>query len=113
MGAPKPTLGFRSRTEAVKALRTNGLSTDAIAQKIGISPGTVSALERSAERHRPSQAAAVPYKNTVTISYDLRERLRPHARRRDMTVEALALDVLETAVFSNLVDAILDDEREM
>ena len=36
MGAPKRTLGFASRTEAVLALRAEGHSTRQIADRIGI-----------------------------------------------------------------------------
>ena len=57
MGSPKPALGYASRTEAVLALRTQGLSTEEIARRLDIEPKTVSALELSAARRRQVTAA--------------------------------------------------------
>lgn len=52
MGAPKPTLGYPSRTDAVHAMRAQGLDARAIGDRIGIPPETVTALEASASRER-------------------------------------------------------------
>jgi hypothetical protein len=62
MGAPKPCLGYPSRTAAIAALRSNGHDTGAIAQMIGIKTSDVAALECSRERHskRPRRADRTP-----------------------------------------------------
>lgn len=52
MGAPKPCLGYPSRTAAVAALQAEGLSNAAIAAKIGIASSTVTALMGKPERPR-------------------------------------------------------------
>ncbi|MDX9862181.1 MAG: hypothetical protein RBS99_14825, partial [Rhodospirillales bacterium] len=58
MGAPKPCLGYPSRTAAVLALRGQGLDDVEIAQRIGIRRETVGALACSAEgrQRRPAEA---------------------------------------------------------
>lgn len=50
MGAPKPCLGYPSRTAAALALQAGGLSNAAIAAMIGIGSSTVTALTGRAER---------------------------------------------------------------
>lgn len=66
MGAPKPTLGFTSRTEAVLALRADGCTTRQIAERIGISEQTVTALEHSSGRakQRPTNRLTPPKTGT-------------------------------------------------
>jgi hypothetical protein len=106
MSGPKPTLGYPSRTSAVLALRQERLSTAAIAVRIGIDPKTVVALEVSASRSRQMVREGA---RTVVFPPDLLRRLRPHAARRGVTVNALARCILETALDEGLVDAVLDD----
>lgn len=110
----KPTLHYGSRTEAVKALRAQNLSTRAIAEKIGIEPKTVTALEVSAGRHRgPGTPGAW---NTGGAGSDMalfplpiRQLLRPHASRRGISLERLISDIVACVAEGNLVDAVLDD----
>ncbi|MCK9551590.1 hypothetical protein [Aquamicrobium sp.] len=114
MGAPKPTLGYGSRTEAVIALRREGMRPSAIARRLGIEVKTVAALECSARRSTSNpRADAGNRKNAVLITYDLRCHLREAARRRELSVEAVALRILETVAYSNLIDAVLDDADEV
>lgn len=111
MGA-KPTLGYPSRTEAVIALRQQGLSTTDIAGRIGISPGTVTALECSAQRSAKPRGVrpAEQHGRTIVFPIDVLEALRPYALRRQLTVNALARRLIETIADDGMVDAILDDE---
>ena len=111
MGGAIETLGYPTRTAAVVALREQGLSTKAIAAKIGIAPKTVSALENSATRVPAPGNRTRRSSNSVEFDYALREQLRRHARVRDVSVEALARLILETVVYSDLVDAVLDDGK--
>jgi hypothetical protein len=110
MGAPKPTMGHRSRTDAVLALRASGLTTRQIADRIGIAENTVTALEHSAGRRRlrPKRPAE---ENGRTILFPLRllDRLGPHAARRNMHPNSLARLIVETVVDEGLVDSVLDD----
>lgn len=114
MGVPKPILGYGSRTEAVVALRRQGFRPSAIARRLGIEVKTVSALECSARRSRskPVADSANP-KNTIAIGHDLRRSFRDAARRRDLSVEAVALRILEAVGYGDLIDAVLDDADEI
>ena len=112
MGSAIETLGYPSRTAAVVALRAQGLTTRVIAAKVGIDPKTVSALENnSASRASVAGNRTRRCSNSVEFDYALREQLRRHARVRDLSVEALARLILETVVYSDLVDAVLDDGK--
>ena len=48
----KPALGYRTRTDAVVALRGQGKTTQEIAHLVDIEPKTVTALENSAARSK-------------------------------------------------------------
>jgi len=111
MGGPIPCLGYGSRTEAVAALRSQGLQTREIARRIGIEPKTVSALEASQNRKDATrvQSSDLPSWNTVAIDADTLRALRPHAARRGITVATLARKLLIVLADDNLVDALLDD----
>ncbi len=115
MGAPKPCLGFPSRTEAVKGLRSQGLSTRQIAEAVGIEMKTVIALECSSARQRtvreeiPGAAAG----RGVTIPIDILNALSPHAARRGCHTHTLARAILSIVVDDNMIDAILDDADEL
>jgi hypothetical protein len=111
MGAPKPTLGFSSRTDAVLALRADGLSTRQIAARIGIPEQTITALEHSAgrARQRPKRPAEENGR-TVLFPRDILDRLAPHAAKRCIHPNSLARLIVEIAVDEGLIDSILDDE---
>lgn len=112
MSGPIPTLGYPSRTAAIEALRAQHLDTHAIARKIGISPKDVSALESSKQRTRKQRGASYgrPNMATITIDPELRMALRPHAIKRDMSVEALSRQILDTVAHEGMIDAVLDDD---
>ncbi len=112
MGAPKITLGYESRTAAIAALRANGLSTAVIADRIGIEPKTVTALEASAARaRRPSHAqSTVPtLGRPVLVPFQDYAALRSHAARRAVTVDRLIRDIIEVVARDDMVNAVLDD----
>ncbi len=75
MGAPKPCLGYPSRTAAVHALQQQGLSNSEIAARIGIRVSTVSALGGNPERVTRHLTA-----DQVTEVIELRERGWSHLR---------------------------------
>lgn len=108
MSAPKPTLGYPSRSAAVVALRRQGLTTSAIAAKIGIKIATVAALEHSARRGRPSRPAE-ELGRTVLFPSDLLNELKPHADRRSVHVNALVRRLIECIADDDLVTAVLGD----
>jgi transcriptional regulator with XRE-family HTH domain len=111
MGAPKPCLGYASRTAAVHGLRAQGLSSAQIACAIGIGISTVSALECGSSRPtrcrepRPSEQLG----RTVVIPVDVLDALSPHAARRGIHVNTLARQILCSVVDDNMVDAVMDD----
>lgn len=107
MGAPKPTLGYRSRTDAVLALRRDGLTDREIADRIGIPAKNVASLAiiSGKARLRPAEQ----FGRTVLFPIDILERLGPAAVARGITVNELARRIVEVAVDERLVDSILDD----
>lgn len=115
MGAPKPCFGYPSRTAAIHAFRGLGMSTRAIATKIGISESTVSALEcgsgraRAIRKPRPSEQLG----RTVVIPVDVLNALGPHAARRNISVNHLARLIVSTVVDEDLIDAIMDDAEAL
>lgn len=109
MAAPKPCLGYPSRSAAVMALRAEGKSTKAIARLIGIPETTVSALEHSAKRTRRHTRPAETNGRTVVVPLDILRRLAEPAQQRRISVNELARRILDAAADDNLADAILDD----
>lgn len=111
MGARKPALGYPSRTDAVIALRKQGLSTAIIARRLLITASQVSALEASHARsmNKRSDAPTKDHGRAVLLTADVHRLLGPHAAKRDMSVSHLARLLIETAVDDNMIDAILDD----
>lgn len=109
MSAPKPCLGYRSRTAAVVALRGQGLHDAEIADRIGIPAQTVGALAASAKRaKRPAERDG----RTVVFPVDILDRLRPHADRRGISCNELARRLVDIAAEEGMIDAILDDAGE-
>lgn len=114
MPAPKPTLGYPSRSAAVVALRSQGLSTRVIAGRIGIPETTVAALEHSAGRSRArARRPAEANGRTILFSVDVLDSLRDHAGRRGVHVNTLVKRIVETVADEDLVDAILDDAHTL
>jgi hypothetical protein len=113
MGAPKPCLGFPSRTAAVLALRKQGEPTEIIAARVGITANQVLALESSAGRYdkRPAQNA-VATDRALLLPPWLLQALTPHATRRGATPAMLAFAIIETVIADDMVDAVLDDQDE-
>lgn len=107
MGAPKPTLGYRTRTEAVLALKQQGLSHKAIAAKVGIPEKNVASLAMAGRTRgvRPSEKNG----RTIVFPLDTLNRLRSHADVRGITVNELCRRLIDTAVDEKMVDNILDD----
>ena len=113
----KMTLGYASRTEAVEAMRGQGLSTRAIAAKIGIEVKTVNALEASALRRGGRRSAwegiSTSKQHTVCVDNDVLISLRPHATRRGVSVNQLIRQLIGILADDDLVDALLDDADEV
>ena len=112
MPTAKPCLGYNTRTEAVIALRQQQVPDREIAQRIGISPSTVSALAASATRtgKKDRNAHAVDIVHTgIVLPMLTRMALRKPAAERGLSVDRLAILIVETVADSGLVDAVLDD----
>lgn len=110
MGTSQPILGYRSKTEAVFALRRQNLSTRQIALKLGIEPKNVTALEGSAFRSERAEKHGIITHSVFPL--EVRQALRPHAMKRATTVDRLIGDLVAAIAEGNLVDAVLDDGGE-
>src|SRR3546814_7601594 len=95
---PKPTLGYPSRGEAVRALAKQGLDPATIAQRICTTTNAVhSHMQMSGKVRRPNYS---------------RLALAPAAKARNMHVVDLEDMLLDIIAREGLVDAILDDRQE-
>jgi len=113
MAGPKAALGFRSRTDAVIALRAQGKSTDAIAAALGIPAKNVIALEASRARQSVRAGHQVEGGRAVLFPAYVLDRLGPHAARRNMPANSLARLIVETVVAAGMVDAVMDDADDL
>lgn len=113
-----PTLGYPSRTEAVLALKSQGLATEAIADRIGISASAVTGLVASAGRSKYRRKAWMEIGETSIAGNHFMEvrfpqttlrQLRPHASRRGISVVTLIQRIVGEVASSAIVDAVLDD----
>lgn len=106
-----PTLGYRTRTDAVVALRSQGLDTATIAARVGVEVKTVSALEASAARSKKrALRPAEEQGRTIVFPVDLLNELRRPAERRRIHPNRLVRLIVEAVVDGNLIDAVLDDD---
>lgn len=112
MGAPKPCLGYPSRSDAVVALRKQGLTTAEISRRTGIDPKDVCALEASAQRAASRNVQVCPEAGVI-LPPRLIDALRPHAEKRRVKPGYLAFRIVETVVAEGLVDSVLDDLDEV
>ena len=108
----KATFGYASRTEAIMALRAQNLTTRQIADKIGIEPKTVSALEVSVTRSK----ARLPQPGEVQgrlmlLPADLAGKMRRASSSRGLSPNQLARRIVEVVVNGGLIDAVLDDRE--
>ncbi|MER8762845.1 hypothetical protein [Mesorhizobium sp. M0968] len=113
MGVRIETLGYPSRTDAVLALRRQGVSTSEIAKRIGIKTTTVSALEHSAGRAKRAPRPHEELCRTVLFPTEILDRLGPHAAKRNMHPNRLARLLVETIVDEGMIDAVLDDADDL
>lgn len=118
MGAPKPTLGYPSRTASILGMREQGVPAAEICRRIGIPLKTLKALEHSAARakgpvtlKRRPRGDLEEQGRWVLFPADVLEALRPQALARDITPAELALRIVEAALEDGIVTAVLDDER--
>lgn len=102
-----PTLGYQSKLHAAKALQDMGLSLTAIAKRMGMKNGGVSALLHHARKVNIDLANA-----TIPVPGSVLDKLRPAAARRSMSAETLACLIIATCADHDLVNAVLDDEGE-
>ena len=103
----RPTLNYRSKTEAVMALKAQGLRVDAIARRIGTTVKNVETMARYARR----RGLPLPVEVVETLlSHDVHQRLVPQARKRKVTVDRLIVQLITAIANDNMVDAVLDDK---
>jgi len=112
MAGPIPCMGYPSRTAAVIALRSQGLTTRQIAERIGIEVKTVGALEASfsrADRVFKPKASRAGF--PVHVDAETWLKLRDAARLRSLNTEFLAGQLLMIVADDGLVDAIVEDRE--
>lgn len=108
-----PTLGFRTRTEAALHLQAQGLGPTEIGRRLGISAGAAGGLTASITRQRQPRSAQAPrtLRTDAQFAIGTRQKLRPFAAKRGISLETLILQIVDTVANEGLVDAILDDQE--
>lgn len=115
MGAPKPILGYRSRTAAAAALRAEGLTDHQIASRINaalpdgegrIDHLRVSNLLDYRKHPRPCERQ----QRTVAMDAEVLDALTPAAAARGVSVNELVRRIVATVADEGLVAAVLDDD---
>ena len=105
-------MGYATKTEAVLALRASGMRMCDVARKLGISPSAASGLEGSAKRKRKTSERTSAFTTALEddlIPRSVRQRLWPHAAKRDITTDRLIADLIIAIADNDLVSAVLDD----
>ena len=104
-------LGYPTKTAAVLALRAQGMRISDVARTLGISQNAASGLESHVKRVKSLNPDQPPASDTASelMPMDVRRALRPHAARRDITVDRLVADIIAAVAHGDLVDAVLDD----
>lgn len=110
----KPVLGYASRTDAVISMRSQGLTTRQIGERLCIADNTVTALEHSSGRSKRRAARpAEEMGRTVLFPRDILDQLGPHAARRGIHPNSLARLIVATVVDEGMIDAVLDDQEDL
>ncbi|MCZ4072752.1 hypothetical protein [Agrobacterium sp. LMR679] len=105
-------MGYATKTAAVLAMREQGKRISDIAKILGISENAASGLESCAKRARNRSAKKVSATGSTVadlIPLSARQRLRPHAARREISTDRLIANLVIAIADGNLVDAVLDD----
>ena len=105
MGSPIPTLGYRSRVDAVAALHAKGMSFEQIGAAIGLSRRNARRVWSSRTRARTMDAT---YRN-VRVPRDTLDALSHDAAARGVTVNVLVRELLDEIAGSNLTATLLGE----
>lgn len=97
----KPIAGFATQAEACLALTEEGLSPEAIGEKIGRDANHVRAAMR--------RLKAPPRARTFALPLRLASALEPAADARGVTPVELAVELIELIVRDQVVDALLGE----
>ncbi len=117
-GAPKPCLSFKSRSEAIRVMRADGLSNRQIADETGIPISSICALVPVNPKPRapagivtrpPGYKLGAQVSVSIGVNIEIRQMLRPFAAKRGMSLEALLTDMVEKIAVDRLADAVMDD----
>lgn len=115
-GAPKPCLSFKSRSEAIRVMRADGLSNRQIADQTGIPISSICALVPVNPKPRadivtrpPGYKLGAQVSVSIGVNIEIRQMLRPFAAKRGMSLETLLTDMIEKIALDRLADAVLDD----
>lgn len=101
----KPTMGYRTRTEACLTLQAAGKRPLEIAEFLGVPVANVYGLLAASSGKRKCGRGDV---GSVQLPRVLLEKLRPHAEARQISVGALVRDLVATIADDDLVKAVLD-----
>ena len=93
---------MKTRIEIIADLRRQGKTERQIAAHLGIKPNTVTSMEARAKKRQTAN------RNKVQLSALTHADLDRVARRRGMTVDQLAEELLRIVILDNLFEALLD-----
>lgn len=112
MAGPVPVNGYRSKTDAVLALKAQGLKNEEIAYRLCITKSSVAGLLCSSARRRPaSRAERRTEFDGAGISFQRETllKLAPAAAARRIHVNELVRRLIKTIADDGMVDGVLDD----
>jgi transposase len=95
-------MGYASKTEAILALRAKGMTDREIAPLVGLSPKTLASMVSKWKRvHAEGRTIKLP----PNVFHDLKRE----GRRRSLTPDEMAKQVLTAVCADRLFAALLDD----
>lgn len=95
-----PTLGRRSKTEAIEQMLKDGRSREEIAGRLKTSPSRIGSIIHRMPRDLVTE---------VRVPTELVRALKPHAEARAVNTHELVRRLLAAIVADSMVGAILDD----
>lgn len=110
MSAPKPILGYPSKTAAILALRAQNMQTAEIADMLGMKSNAVAAIESSARNNAALRSLGGKVR-AIALSSEEIDKLIIHAFAWKVRPSHLATQIVAAVLSKGMVDAVLEGRR--